>query len=171
MPEPRVTDSSKYLRTYVNDHRGGAAGGTALARRILENNRGSALEADLEIVAREISEDAATLDHIAATLQIADNPVKRVIGRAGEAITRLKLSTGLHRNSPLTRLMELELLMAGIDAKRSLWRALKSASLTPLHQFDFERLEERAGAQRSRLVNHHARAARSAFGDNVTTLT
>ena len=126
--EQSIAASSKCLRTYVNDHRGGAGGATALVRRMLENNRGTTVEADLAIVAREISEDAATLDDVAETLRLADNPVKRVIARAGETLTRAKFSTGLHRNSPLGRLVELELLMAGIDAKRSLWRALKSAS-------------------------------------------
>jgi len=165
-PAP-VSLAQKHLRTYLNDHRGGAASGTHLARRILENNRSAPIAADIEVVSREIEDDAATLVQIANTLGIAANPIKRVLGRVGESLTRLKLSKGVHRHSPLTRLMEVELLMSGIDAKRSLWRSLRSASLPALAGFDFAELEARGTRQRERLARHHDLAAREAFGSAV----
>jgi hypothetical protein len=54
--------------------------------------------------------------------------------------------------------------MAGIDAKRSLWRALGSIHHSELGDFDFDELERRASAQHARLVPFHTDAARTALG-------
>jgi hypothetical protein len=156
-------DAQKLLRIYLNDHRAGAAAGTALARRCLKSNAGSELAADLEAVANELEEDAALLDAAADRLSILHDPLKSAISRIGELLGRLKPNGRIREYSPLSRVLELEMLMAGIDAKRSLWRALENAALPVLSDFDLERLQQRAIEQRSRLVRHHCAAAACAF--------
>ena len=63
----RVADHAQrvFLRIFVNDHRGGAAGGLALARRSQRNNRGSALGTELQAIVTDLAEDAATLTELA----------------------------------------------------------------------------------------------------------
>jgi hypothetical protein len=67
------------------------------------------------------------------------------------------------RYSPLSRLLELEALAAGIEGKRALWLALATAT-GPVDGFDFHALAERAAAQRAQLEEHRLRAAELALG-------
>jgi hypothetical protein len=80
---------------------------------------------------------------------------------------RLKLNGWMVGYSPLSRLLELEMLLAGIDAKRSLWRSLAAAALPELHDVDLDLLTRRASQQRERMVGHHEQAAVAAFGRGV----
>jgi hypothetical protein len=80
-----------------------------------------------------------------------------------ELVGRLKLNGRLTSYSPTSRLLEIEALLAGIDAKRSLWRALDAAGISPPPGVDFARLADRAEDQRRRLLPHHAAAARIAL--------
>jgi hypothetical protein len=159
-----VRDTRKLLRIYVNDHRAASAGGVALAARTARNNHGTELSADLRWLHAQLVEDADALVAVAERLVIPENPFKRALARVGEAVGRLKLNGWIVGYSPLSRLLEVEMLLAGIDAKRSLWRALDAAALPELHDIDLDRLINRASEQRERLVPHHDRAAAAAFG-------
>jgi hypothetical protein len=159
-----LQDAGPTLRIYVNDHRAAATGGVSLAQRCERSNTSSPLGAELRALVEEIAEDAATLEAVASRLSVTPDPVKRVLAQVGEIVGRLKLNGRLHGYSPLSRLLELEALMAGIDAKRSLWRSLGSLHRSDLEEFDFDELERRASAQHTRLVPFHMDAARTAFG-------
>jgi hypothetical protein len=88
-----------------------------------------------------------------------------VIGQAGELVARLKTNGVLTHYSPSSRVLELEGLLAGIDAKRSLWRSLRTAGVVDLAPDapDLEALIVRATSQRQRLQVEHERAAQIAF--------
>ena len=164
-PVELTPDARKMLRVYLNDHRAGAAGGLALARRCLRNNDGSPLGETLRQEITEIEEDATTLERIIDRLGVAENLPKQLLAIAAERVGRLKLNTQLTGYSPLSRLLELDALLAGIDAKRSLWCALRaSAASDVLSEFDLRALAERATEQRRRLQPHARDAASSAFG-------
>jgi hypothetical protein len=167
--DPAAT-ARAFVRIYVNDHRAGAAGGVALARRSEDNNRGSALGDALASIVREIAADELILTAVADRLSISEDPIKRVLGRAGELFGRLKANGRLRGYSPLSRVIELEMLLAGIDAKRSLWRSLGATCSTTLPEFDFSELEERATQQRRLLIPFHRAAALAAFGDKNPTI-
>ena len=68
-------------------------------------------------------------------------------------------------NSPSSRVVELEGLLAGIDAKRNLWRSLRTAAAArpALAETALDDLIARATSQRDRLLVEHERAARNAF--------
>jgi hypothetical protein len=151
------------LRIYLNDHRAGASGGLSLARRCLRHNRGSALGSELERIVADLEGDAASLDELMRSLSISPDPVKRISAWTGERLGRLKLNGQLSGYSPLSRQLELEILLAGIDAKRSLWRSLASARVVAPANVDYQALAERATDQRRRLVPHHERAAQDAL--------
>jgi hypothetical protein len=139
-------------------------GGTALAKRIAKQNRRAPHAADFAWVAAQVADDAATLEGIAGLLSVPVNPVKRRLARIGEWFSRLKANGFVARSSPVSLVLELEMLMAGIDAKRSLWRALAAADLDALRAVDLDRLGRRASQQREILQPHHADAAAAALG-------
>jgi hypothetical protein len=78
---------------------------------------------------------------------------------------RLKLNGELTRYSPLSRLLELEDLTAGIEGKRALWLALEATveSGEAVEGFVFPALAERAASQRNRLETHRIAAALEAL--------
>ena len=160
-----VTSQAKdrFLEIYINDHRAGAAAGLALAKRCARASPPGPVGDVLEAVATEIAEDRATLEHVAQLLGVRANPVKTLAARAAELAARLKLNGQLRGTSPLSRLIEREGLLAGIDAKRSLWVSLRTARRPELSEIDFERLAQRASEQREQLVALHRLAAAEAL--------
>jgi hypothetical protein len=163
-PSPWIADGpDRFLRIYLNDHRAGATGGISLARRCQRNNGESALGEELRSIVEEFREDAASLSRIASELGIRENWFKQSAAKAAEWLGRLKLNGEIRTYSPLSRLLELELLLAAIDAKRSLWNALMSGEVPIPAGIDLSELEDRASKQRTRLHPHHVRAARAAL--------
>jgi hypothetical protein len=156
--------ADKLLAIYLNDHLAGAAVGVELARRLRESNAGDPeLGSPLAAVCAEIESDRATLVRLMERLQVRRSPLKPAMGWLGERLGRLKLNGQLRGYSPLSRLVELEGLSAGIAGKGQLWRAL-ARSLDSLEGFDFEQLAARADDQRQRVEELRLIAAARAFG-------
>jgi hypothetical protein len=154
----------RLLAIYLNDHLAGATVGVELVRRAARQNTGTPLGTFLaETLAPEIAEDRATLERLMASLGIKRSRPKIAAAWAAEKVGRLKLNGELVRYSPLSRLLELEGLAAGIDAKRALWLALAGSADGAAGGFDFEQLAERASSQRSRLEEHRLAAAAAAL--------
>ncbi|HEX5948187.1 MAG TPA: hypothetical protein VFZ45_01345 [Actinomycetota bacterium] len=154
----------KLLGIYLNDHLAGAMGGIELARRCLSNNRGTPLEADLEKLAREIEEDRVVLEGLMERLRIPRSPVKAPLAWALEKVGRLKLNGRLLEYSPLSRVVELELLSSGVETKRSMWTALKRLADEGIDLgLDLEDLIGRARRQRRMLERRRLEAAAAAF--------
>jgi hypothetical protein len=158
-----------FLRVYLNDHRAGAAGGLARARDSARRNRGSRFGDVLETLATQLESDVQSLDSVLDELSVPANPWKRTLILAGERIGRLKPNGRLLQQSPVSLVLEIELLMAGIDAKRSLWRALQVACGAHIQSVDLDDLLRRADEQQALLRELHPDAARIAFaGEGVT---
>lgn len=152
------------LAIYLRDHLAGAAGGRSLARRLYANNRGTPYEGVLADIAREITEDEATLRRVMSHLGVTPSQPKRLLALAGERAARLKLNGQLRGYSPLARVDELEMLAGGVQAKQHLWRSLAAlgpAALPP--DVDLGRLRDRAQSQLERLRELHAPAAEETF--------
>lgn len=165
-----TTWDRRRLRIYLSDHRGGASGGLALAQRCAARNQGTALGEEMTAIAAEIAADVEALDRAAAALGVRTSPIKRALGALAERVARLKPNGQLRGYSPLSRLIELEGLFAGIDAKRLLWRALAAtghADDLRAVGIDPDALALRAEDQRDRLVSHHREAARWALVDRM----
>jgi hypothetical protein len=157
---------SRYLPIYLNDHLAGSTVGVELARRTLAENKGTDLGAFLRGLLAEIEEDRATLVHLMDTLGIARSKVKVAAAWTAEKAGRLKLNGQLRGYSPLSRLVELEGLASGLEAKRALWLALAAIRDRDhrLRDIDFDALAERAHSQRERLEPHRLAAAVEALG-------
>jgi hypothetical protein len=149
------------LDIYLNDHLAGSMVGVELSRRAARENRGTPAGDLLESLHREIAEDRRTLRAVMGALAVDASPFKPALAWAAEKAGRFKLNGRLRGYSPLSLLVELEGLEAGIVGKRSLWQALERAhGADPrLTAFDFDALATRAESQLERLRPHRLAAA------------
>jgi hypothetical protein len=117
-------------------------------------------------IAAEIESDRQTLRDLMTALGLRPSPLKTVMGWVGEKAARVKLNDRASGRSPLSRLLELELLITGVSGKLQLWRALAAVAGADrrLGQFDFIALGQRAEEQRRRLEQLHERVADKALG-------
>jgi hypothetical protein len=157
----------RLLAIYLNDHLAGATIGVELALRAARENAGSELGDFLrDVLHPEIREDRQTLERLMGQLGIERSRPKVAAAWAAEKVGRLKLNGELTRYSPLSRLLELEGLTAGIEGKRAFWLALEAAvdsGEAVEGCFDFPALAERAESQRKRLETHRIAAALEAL--------
>ena len=161
----RSADSDRLLRIYLADHRAGAAAGLARAKRFAAANAVSFLADDAAAVCRAIEHDVNVLDEIIDRLECRPSRSKMLIARAAEFIGRLKPNGKLRGYSPLSRLIELEMLVAGIRTKESLWRSLSvlQQGRSDLAGFDFDDLQRRARDQCTQLEAHRGATVEEAL--------
>jgi hypothetical protein len=155
----------RLLAIYLNDHLAGATGGVELARRARASNRGAKLGEALEEICAEIEADRATLERVMAQLEVKRNGAKVAGAWAAEKLGRLKLNGRLRGYSPLSRLIELEMLHIGVTGKIQLWQALQETQSARLAQFDLPGLIERAKSQRAAIERLRRDVAREAFAE------
>jgi hypothetical protein len=161
---PEGSPPNPFLAIYLNDHLAGSTVGIGLARRARASNEGTDLGRTLAEVCAEIEADRATLRRLMERLDIAESKVKPAGAWLLEKLGRLKLNGQLRGYSPLSRVVELEGLCAGVTGKMLLWKAMERTFGTTLSGFDFAALAERADSQRRRLESHRLDAAEQAFG-------
>ena len=153
------------LRIYLRDHDAGAAAGEQLAQRAGRPAPDDAAAADLNDLAAEIADDHRLLNRVMAELGVSPSPSKQVLARLAECLGRFKPNGRVVRQSPLSAVIELEALLAGVAAKRRLWASLLTAdlALTAADGAELRRRADRADRQLERLAEHHRHAAAAAF--------
>ena len=114
------------LRIYLNDHLAGSAAGLAVAKRCHSRNRSGPLGDFLADLVRQIREDQRSLKDVMRLVDAPVNPAKLAAARLLERVGLLKLNGRVTGYSDLSRLLELEGLAAGIEAKGCLWRSLRA---------------------------------------------
>jgi hypothetical protein len=129
------------------------------ARRTRGSNEGTEFGAPLAILCEEIESDRETLESVMKELGVARSRYKPAIGWLGEKLGRLKPNGQLHGYSPLSRVVELELLLVGISGKHRHW-VLLDELVGAESSADFKALAERAEAQRARVEDLQVLAAR-----------
>ncbi len=159
MPDGRL------LAIYLNDHLGGATLGIELTKRALRNNRGTELGSFLGRLLAEIEEDKRSLEQVMEAIGVKKSAFKPPIAVVAERLGRLKLNGRLTGYSPLSRVLELEGLSMGVEAKLSLWQNLRDANVLPENgpDVDLDELISRAERQRATLARQRLAAARHAF--------
>jgi hypothetical protein len=158
------TNSNRYLGIYLNDHLAGAAGGVELARRLRASNSGDPkIGEPLARLCAEIEADRETLVRLTERLGIRRDPVKPALARVAERLGRLKPNGHLRGQSPLSPVLELEILASGIGGKLQLWNSLEQAFGDSLDGFDFHALAARADRQGQEVEDLHMTAAKRAF--------
>ena len=157
--------TTDYLETYLQDHRAGAAMGSDLAHRLAEENIGTPYEDFLVGLAQEIDGDVELLEQVMDRFGVSKPALKIAGAKVGEKLGRLKPNEQLAGYSPLSRVLELEGLRGGVQAKQGLWD-----SLTELAKHDdrldpeqMEELQAKAQKQLDGLREQSRMAAHEAF--------
>ena len=171
----------RFLRIYMNDQLAAGVVWRELARRSQRRNKATDLGGALAEVSAAITEDVATFEQMMERLGFRRNPIKVGLALAGERVGRLKLNGRVRSYSPLSRFVELESLVMGIEGKKVLWTTMRDLAglATRLPDVDFDHLTDRAQWQRDRLepfrvaavrhVLNMATAERSAAGPALQT--
>jgi hypothetical protein len=154
-------DAGRFLAIYLNDHLAGATLGVEMARRLRSSNQGDAEFGEpVAKLCAEIEEDLGTLVRLMERLEVGRDPVKPILAKVAERLGRLKLNGRLRGYSPLSRVLELEVLSGMVGGKLGLWNALEQSFGDSLDGFDFHDLAARADSQGRRLEDLHLAAAR-----------
>ena len=155
------------LAIYLQDHLAAATMGMELARRAASENAGTPLGRSLGILALEIADDRETLRSIMSAVGVAPDRLKNVVAWTGEKAGRLKLNGRLTSYSPLSGVLEIEWLIAGVSGKRALWRALRSLAREDarLQAAQLDDLIVRADRQLDSLWSTHTEVSRAGFAD------
>jgi hypothetical protein len=161
---PQNATDNRYLGIYLNDHLAGAAGGLELARRLRSSNSDDPeMGEPLARICAEIEADRETLVRLTERLGIRRDPVKPKLAVLAERLGRLKPNGHLRGHSPLSPVLELEILASGIGGKLQLWNSLEQTFGDSLGGFDFQALAERADRQGQEVEDLHLVAAKRAF--------
>ncbi|TDD69532.1 hypothetical protein E1262_12900 [Jiangella aurantiaca] len=159
-PEPQL------LGIYLNDHLAGATAGVQLVRRLARSMRGTPLGEPLSGLAEEIAADREELVAIMDELDVPIRRYKLYTAAAAELAGRLKFNGHLLTRSPLSAVVELEMLRLGIEGKASGWRTLRTVGVAhgrpDVGRMD--RLIERATEQAAQVETLRVRAAARVFG-------
>jgi hypothetical protein len=129
--------ANRWLSLYLRDHHAASAGGVALARRTLGPRH---------TITQQIARDRKTLEGVMRQLNVPSSASKVALIRMAERLGRLKLNGKLFTRSPLSRIVELEVLLVGIRGKEALWTALRAADANP-QGVDLDALIESARTQ------------------------
>jgi hypothetical protein len=151
------------LAIYLNDHLAAATSARELARRAARSNQGSDYGRVLEKLAEELNDDRCALLAIMAELDVAVDRIKLVAGWGAEKLGRFKFNGRLLGYSPLSRLIELEVLELGVHGKLALWRSLQQLQPEQLSSTNLGPLLARAERQIEGLEEHRVRAVAEAL--------
>jgi hypothetical protein len=164
-------EARRFLEIYLRDHYAGSTAGLSLVRRCRASNEGTPLGSLMAELETEIGADRRTLEALMGRLDVTPSGVKSAIGAMTELVARLKANGLFARSSPLSRVVELEALAAGIITKRNLWRALRGlAGRDGMFEADeLDALIERATEQFDRVLGAHAAASAAAFSPAAAT--
>jgi hypothetical protein len=156
--------AGRFLAIYLNDHLAAATLGVELARRLGASNEGDKETAEpLAQICAEIEADRETLVRLMGRLEVGRDQVKPLLARVAERLGRLKLNGRIRGYSPLSRVLELEVLSGLVGGKLQLWNALEQGFGESLDGFDFHDLAARADSQGQRLEDLHLAATQRAL--------
>lgn len=159
-PEPQL------LGIYLNDHLAGSTAGVQLVRRLARSLRGTPLEESLAGLAEEIAADREDLIAIMDELDVPIRRYKLYTAAAAELAGRLKFNGHVLTRSPLSTVVELEMLRLGVEGKASGWRTLRAVGAARGRP-DTDRLDhliDRATSQAALVETLRIRAAARVFG-------
>jgi hypothetical protein len=156
-----------YLSTYLNDHLGASVAGIELTRRCLSNNTDSELGKFLETFLLTLQDNQVHIRKLLRRLGAPESVAKKLGGWTIEKIGRLKLNNAILRYSDLSRVIELETLLVGLQAEISLWSVLEKYRSTDarFEGIDLKLLRTQSEDMREGLKEHHSRAAELAFAN------
>jgi hypothetical protein len=156
---------NRFLGIYMNDQLASGLVFREVAHRAARENAGTEVGDSIARVATAIAQDIQTFERLMERLGLRQSRVKPRLAIAAERLARLKLNGRLVGYSPLSRFVELDFLVMGIEGKKILWANL--ADLAGLRErlpdVDFDALIERADKQLAELEPVRCAAGRDAL--------
>jgi len=165
------TERRRFLAIYLEDHLAVATVGVALARRLRGSNEGDGeMGEPLTRICEQLEAERKALVEAMTALGVKPSRFKNLAAVAGERLGRLKLNGRLTGYSPLSRVVELEVLGAHVGASRSLWRALAQSVGEELAGNRPGDLAERAESRLAEIEKLHRLAVERALPGRGQTL-
>ncbi|WP_127130187.1 NAD-dependent epimerase/dehydratase family protein [Georgenia sp. SYP-B2076] len=152
------------LGLYLSDHLTGATGGHNLIERMSGAYADTELGPELARLASEIGEARTALRAVIDALELPRRPYRQAAAWVAERVGRLKLNGRLTQRSPLSLVLELELMRSAVAGQLGLWQTLADlADDLRLPRERFEELSDRTRDFSARLERLHEAARRTAF--------
>lgn len=162
--------SKELLGLYLSDHLTGATAGANRAERMAEDFVDTPVYAQLARLAQEIRTERAFLKNLIDDLGLEHKPHRQAAAWAGERIGRLKGNGKVLERSPMTMLLEADLMRSAIHGKLGVWQTLRDhAPALGLDPQVFEDLIEAFLGQEKLLDEVHAYARARALRNDRTT--
>ncbi|MDO5668663.1 MAG: NAD-dependent epimerase/dehydratase family protein [Corynebacterium sp.] len=158
------------LELYLSDHLTGATAGVNRIERMAEEYVDTPMFAELSAVADEIRSDRELLRNVIEDLGLARKPYRQAVAWVGERVGRLKLNGRILERSPMTMLLEAELMRSAVNGKLGGWETLREhAAGLGLDEQVFEDLIASSYRQLETLEKVHAYARERALRDDRDT--
>lgn len=152
------------MNLYMSDHLTGATAGAERIERMAHAYVDTPVYAPLSELADEIRLEREFLRRLIRSLGLRRPRHRQAAGWVGERVGRLKSNGRLTRRSPMTLVLEAELMRSAVAGKQGIWQTLSThAAQLELDPQVFDDLEERGARQIETLSEVHAYARERAF--------
>ncbi|WP_427004217.1 hypothetical protein [Pseudarthrobacter sp. H2] len=163
---PHIPDSidAKLLGLYLSDHLTGATAGVSRIGRMAEAFADTPVAAELAQLSAALRRERELLRGLIHDLGVRQRPHRQAAAWLAERVGRLKLNGRIVRRSPLTMVLEAELMRSAVMGKLGGWETLQE--LAPglgLDPATFATLAADARSQIETLGRVHGHARRNAF--------
>lgn len=160
------------LKVYLNDHLAASVAGIQMAKHCLKNSQDPDVSKFLSAFLTQVTEEQNLLKKIIIYLKDTQTPLKKMAAWIFEKMAHLKLNY-LQSNGEVTRLLELEGLLAGVHAKLDMWRMVERLSISnpQFVNYPYKSLIERVEKQLLSLEKFCLKAGEKAFNLDRSTST
>ncbi len=155
------------LGIYLDDHLAFIIGEIELVERCQSNNQGTSLGHFLKRLKHELQAQKGVLETILQRVGGKGSirtPLKQGVAWMAEKLGRLKRNDSLLTYSPLSRVLELEMLTVAAQQRTALWDNLYAALEVTDRELDFNGLRKQAHQHFEDLNARRRLAAAEAFG-------
>ncbi|GAA5226365.1 hypothetical protein [Paeniglutamicibacter antarcticus] len=153
----------EWLPFYLRDHMAGARTGVRLFDRVAQGHSRHQVRTEVARTHGEVEQDCRALRVMMTDLGMRQVSLTMFMGVFGELVGRLKPNGAIFKRSIGADVLELEALVAAVEAKARLWETLiaLSGSIPELDSEKLRHLQDRAGDQRDTLIGLHAQVVRT----------
>jgi len=144
-----------HLKTYLVDHAALTLSVLELAKRAKSSNPEGELGEFLTEIIPVLEAERRTLKEMLRRINGCDSPLKNFAAWSAEKAGRLKLNDSLFTYSDLSRVVELEALLAATEIKTAMWDALETLAMT---RSDFRDLDLGGYLHKNRTMGEKLRA-------------
>jgi hypothetical protein len=155
---------AKLLGLYLSDHLTGSTAGVSRIGRMAEAYADTPVSAEIARVRAEIERERDLLQGMMRDLGLRQRPHRQAAAWLAEHAGRLKFNGRILQRSPMTMVLEAELMRAALLGKLGGWQTLEElAPELGLDRATFQRLGDEAQGQIDAMSRVHEHARRNAF--------